>query len=462
MSSTPAHGPPGTRTSLAPAAARSLATTTKTVPQAGSTGPRWLLSQLEWKPLAAGTYRVNRRRNRPVRDGQVDFETGAGRVRVRPHSLTRVRVLGGFEQAENLRALAEQFEPATVPAGAVLAEADAPVDAVVLVVTGTLSCRAEGDFGHESVLGLLGAGDPIGVELLTRPVARWAFSVRAETTCQVLRLSAQRLRRVLSAAPDLRSHLARPASADPVNARGESDIPLTSGHTGEAALTSGFVDYDPGAPEYDLIAAQTRLRVHTRVGDLYSDPMDQTAQQVRLVVQALLERRERDLLTHPEFGLLAKVDPGQRIPARTGPPGPDDLDNLLSRRRGTAFFLAHPRAIGAFRRRCTGAGIEPGQVPVHGQLHTAWRGVPILPSDKIPLGPDGGTSILAMRVGQERSGVVGLLPEQVPQQHEPGVNVRFEAIDPAAVTSYLISSYHGVAVLVPDALGVLDGVEVGR
>ena len=31
-----------------------------------------------------------------------------------------------------------------------------------------------------------------------------------------------------------------------------------------------------------------------------------------------------------------------------------------------------------------------------------------------------------------------------------------------AVTSYLVSGYHSVAVLVPDALGVLDGVEIGR
>jgi hypothetical protein len=30
------------------------------------------------------------------------------------------------------------------------------------------------------------------------------------------------------------------------------------------------------------------------------------------------------------------------------------------------------------------------------------------------------------------------------------------------VTSYLVSAYHSAAVLVPDALGVLGDVEVGR
>ncbi|UZF76126.1 hypothetical protein ISP_003491 [Amycolatopsis mediterranei] len=31
-----------------------------------------------------------------------------------------------------------------------------------------------------------------------------------------------------------------------------------------------------------------------------------------------------------------------------------------------------------------------------------------------------------------------------------------------AITSYLISAYHSAAVLVPDALGALDDVQVGR
>jgi hypothetical protein len=40
--------------------------------------------------------------------------------------------------------------------------------------------------------------------------------------------------------------------------------------------------------------------------------------------------------------------------------------------------------------------------------------------------------------------------------------VRFMGIDEKAVMSYLVSAYYSVAVLVPDALGILEHVEIGR
>ena len=42
------------------------------------------------------------------------------------------------------------------------------------------------------------------------------------------------------------------------------------------------------------------------------------------------------------------------------------------------------------------------------------------------------------------------------------LNVRFMGIDDKAITSYLVSTYYSVAVLVPDAVGALDNVEIGR
>jgi hypothetical protein len=40
--------------------------------------------------------------------------------------------------------------------------------------------------------------------------------------------------------------------------------------------------------------------------------------------------------------------------------------------------------------------------------------------------------------------------------------VRFMGIDEKAVMSYLVSTYFSAAVLVPDALGILENVEIGR
>ncbi|HWD07689.1 MAG TPA: Crp/Fnr family transcriptional regulator, partial [Actinomycetota bacterium] len=168
------------------------------------------------------------------------------------------------------------------------------------------------------------------------------------------------------------------------------------------------------------------------------------------------------LLNDPNYGLLHNAEPAQRIFTRSGPPTPDDLDELLARRRKTRFFLAHPEAIAAFGRECNRRGVYPPPGCVQGRAVQAWRGVPLLPSNKIPITDSGLTSILAMRVGEDDQGVVGLHQVGIPDEIEPSLSVRFMGIDSKAVMSYLVSAYFSVAVLVPDALGILEGVEIGH
>ncbi len=246
----------------------------------------------------------------------------------------------------------------------------------------------------------------------------------------------------------------------PGNKHGEVEIAIAAGHVGETALPATFADYDPRPPEYELAVAQTRLRVHTRVADLYNEPMDQTEHQLRLTRAALAERQEYELLHDPGFGLLHHVHDKQHI-AGSGPPTPDDLDNLLSRRRKSRFFLAHPRTIAAFHRECTRRGLYPGTATLDGSTVTTWRGVPLLPSDKLPIDAERTSSILVMRTGEADHGVVGLRPAALPDEVEPGWTVRSVGIDERAVRTWLVSVYFSVARLVPDALGLLSGVEVG-
>jgi hypothetical protein len=72
------------------------------------------------------------------------------------------------------------------------------------------------------------------------------------------------------------------------------------------------------------------------------------------------------------------------------------------------------------------------------------------------------SSILAMRTGEEDHGVIGLHQTGLPDEYRPGLNVRFMGVNERAVISYLVSTYYSAAVLVPDALGVLENVETGR
>ena len=72
----------------------------------------------------------------------------------------------------------------------------------------------------------------------------------------------------------------------------------------------------------------------------------------------------------------------------------------------------------------------------------------------------GSTSILLMRLGEERQGVVGLHQTGIPGEQQPSLSVRHMGIDSRAVSSYLINLYFSCAVLVDDALGMLEEVEV--
>jgi cAMP-binding proteins - catabolite gene activator and regulatory subunit of cAMP-dependent protein kinases len=442
-------GAEGARLSLSTAAARRLASTTKTRPLMREITPRYLLRVLPWVEVN-GTYRVNRRLTLAPGDGRVSFVSTGAQVRVIPAELRELPSLRGFGDEAALDALARRFVQHDLAAGQRV-----PPAQVVLIAHGKVARTGGRRYGGEGVVRVLADGDHLGD--LTAP---GETSARTVTPAVVLLLSRADLDEVLGRFDTLRRQLSEPAARRPVNRYGEAKIALSAGHEGEATLPGTFVDYDLEPREYELSVAQTVLRVHTRVADLYNGPFDQTREQLRLTVAALRERQEHELINNREFGLLHNADLSQRIQSRTGPPTPDDLDELLCRRRSSHYFLAHPKAIAAFGRQCNRRGLYPDVAEIDGAPVLAWRGVPILPCDKIPVTRDGRSSIIVMRTGTEKQGVVGLRRTGLADEYEPGVSVRFAGIDDKAIISYLVTAYHSAAVLVPDALGVLENVEV--
>ncbi|MFI0777122.1 family 2B encapsulin nanocompartment shell protein [Streptomyces sp. NPDC021212] len=455
---------PQPQLSLATAAARNLASTTKTPPQMQGLSSRWLLRLLPWVQVSGGAYRVNRRLTHTLGDGRVEFVATGADVRVIPAELRELPPLRDFTDEQVLGALAERFEQREVAAGETIVESGRPADEVVLLAHGKSNKLGTGKYGDPTVLGVLADGDYVGEGLLTGAAGEWEFTVRAVTTCTVLSLSRAAFEEVQGRSEVLRTHLEAlgTAARPPQNKQGEAAIDLASGHEGELTLPGTFVDYELSPREYELSVAQTVLRVHSRVADLYNDPMNQVEQQLRLTVEALRERQEHELVNNRDFGLLHNADLKQRIRTHSGPPTPDDLDELISRRRKTQFLLAHPKAIAAFGRECNKRGLYPQGGELDGHQVPAWRGIPILPCNKIPVSSAGTSSILAMRTGEEDQGVVGLHQTGIPDEIEPGLNARFMGIDEKAIISYLVSTYYSAAVLVPDALGVLEDVEIGH
>ncbi|GAA4434726.1 family 2B encapsulin nanocompartment shell protein [Actinokineospora soli] len=448
--------------SLSTAAARNLATTTKSVPQMREITPRWLLRVLPWVNLPGGTYRVNRRMVYALGDGLISVSTTAGEVRVVPPELREVPLLRGFADDEVLAVLAGAFERRDFTAGEVLAPAGVPADGLMLVAHGKVTQSKTGPYGERVDVDRFTDGEFFGAPALLDETT-WADTYTANTSGILLVLPRAAFQAAVDRSPALAEHVAavRGLADAPKNKHGEKEIPLASGHEGEAALPGAYVDYELSPREYGLSVAQTVLRVHTRVADLYNEPMDQVEQQLRLTVHALRERQEHELFNNREFGLLHNADLKSRLHTREGAPSPDDLDDLLSRRRRTDVILAHPRAIAAFGRECTRRGIYPTTTTVEGKVVQAWRGVPMLPTDKIPISAANTTSMVAMRLGEDSQGVIGLHRTGLPDEYEPGLSVRFTGIDQRAILSYLVSAYYSVAVLVPDALGVLDDIQIG-
>lgn len=449
-------------TSLGAQAARNLTNTTKTPPQMAMISPRWLLRFLPWVDVEAGTYRVNR-------------------VRVVGHEFERVNTRIEGEQvvldAQQLRAvplfsrlidvlierLAGQFKPVSYKMRELIVQQGDEADRFFIVASGKVEIFCRGPVGN-SVLRMLGPGSYFGEVGLVRAGGRTA-SAQAMAPTVLLALERAHFEAALAESPDLRAALEANIEAFS-DERHEVAVDMSARAEGEEDITTTFVDYEEHPRELGLSSVQTILRAHSRVTDLYRSPMDQLKEQIRLVLEACRERQEWEILNNPGFGLLANTVPSMRIPTRTGPPTPDDMDELLSMVwKEPAYFLAHPKAIAAFGRECTRRGVPPPTVGMAGAQFLTWRGVPLVPCDKLPIVPVGGvptSQILLMRVGAERQGVVGLHQPSIGDPKLPSVAIRFNGIDMKGIASYLLTLYFSAAILTPDAIGMLENVEIGH
>ena len=229
-------------------------------------------------------------------------------------------------------------------------------------------------------------------------------------------------------------------------------------------LPGTYVDYETSPREYELSVAQTVLQIHTRVADLFNDPMNQTEQQLRLTVEALKERKEHELINNREFGLLHNADLKQRIHTRSGRADPGRhgraAGHACGRTRRSSWPTRAPSPRSA--RSATAAASTPPASTWAATMVPAWRGIPIFPCNKIPVTDSRTSSILLMRTGEKNQGVVGLHQAGIPDEIEPSLSVRFMGINEKAIISYLVTAYFSAAVLIPDALGILESVEIGR
>jgi hypothetical protein len=260
-----------------------------------------------------------------------------------------------------------------------------------------------------------------------------------------------------------------------VNKVVEGETPLDvlcSSEKKSAEIPEGYVQYQQKPREYTLNSISTIINVDTAVEDVFSSPYDQTKEQLHLAIESLRERQESQIINNDDYGLLKNVSDSQRITPgnKAGSPMPDDLDELIAKVwKEPAFFLAHPRAVAAFQRECTRRGVPPSTTSLFGGTFILWRGIPIIPTDKLfvdglknPKSKTGKTNILLVRTGEAKRGVIGLYQTGLQNEQGRGLSVRFRGVDNKGLASYLLSLYCSAAILSDDAIAVLEDVEVGN
>lgn len=450
------------QSSLAAGAARNLANTTKTRPQMSGITPRWLLRFLPWVSVEAGTYRVNRvsYRGEPFRRIQAEVDGDHGII-LEPENLRVVPMLKDAD-ASLLAHLAETLEVRQVNPGTdIVTEGDEPEE-FYIIVRGRLDVWTTSPEGLRVSSNILRAGDFFGDAAILEKRPHWT-TVQAITPVTLLVLGRDEFES-LTEDTEFCSRL-----IDAAQQRTDVDqiYPnLTADPRGEPVIPPSFIDYESRPREYSLSTVQTRLRMHTRVMDLYASPMDQLAEQKRLTLEAMRERQEWEILNNSSFGLISNVVDRMRIPSRTGAPTPDDFDELIALVwKEPAFFVAHPRTVAAFGRECTRRGVPPPTATLLGSPFLTWRGIPIVPVDKMPLHRDNGdtrSDVLLMRVGEDRQGVVGLFQPSINDSGIPSLSWRMNGVNERGIAEYLLNLYFSVAVLTEDAIGMLENVAVAR
>ncbi|MHA2502661.1 MAG: hypothetical protein ACXAE3_07320 [Candidatus Kariarchaeaceae archaeon] len=254
-------------------------------------------------------------------------------------------------------------------------------------------------------------------------------------------------------------------------------------HIEGSLLDISYASYNQKPKEIHLEPIQSVVRFHTRVQSLFANKHDQLLTQLGLASEVIYENKENLLFNHPKFGLLNNVAKPLHIHSE-GPPTPDLLDDMLSRLwKMPDAFIMHMETLQAFRAECNRQGIKLDHKEMWGSQFTCWRGLPILPTNKLYLTPESHdgkdrsaaektqyemndrergtshTSILLARFGEMKQGVVSLFPKGMTgSKMFPLIEIDFMGLDERSVASYLLSTYAAIAVLTPGALARADVV----
>ena len=243
------------------------------------------------------------------------------------------------------------------------------------------------------------------------------------------------------------------------------NLHIMHSHNEGTTLSSSYAAYDEAPREIHLSPIQTVVKMHTRIPALYSTHHNQLEMQLSLAAEWMYESKENLIFNHPDWGLVNSVAPRLQLKSAEGPT-PDLLDEMLSRIwKVPDVFVMHPEAIAVFAQTCSKMGITLETIEFNGGHFITWRGLPILPTNKLYLSDGKGTqlqdrkaggaktNVLLLRMGEDKQGVISLYAAGTEGSPRfPFITVDFMGISDESVASYLMTMYAAIAVLTAGAL----------
>jgi len=175
----------------------------------------------------------------------------------------------------------------------------------------------------------------------------------------------------------------------------------------EIDLPEIYVDYEEKPREYTLNAVTTVLDVQTRISDLYRSPHDQIREQLRLMIEKVKERQENELVNNAEYGLLNNVASEYRVKTRKERPRRTTWTSSSPESGKSRAFPGPSACDRGVWTRMYRRGVPPPTVNLYGSQFLTWRGIPLVPSDKLAIKGEK-SNILLIRTGEKKQGVIGL------------------------------------------------------
>lgn len=437
--------------------------------------PKYLLKCLPWVNVESGIYRINKLKvgegeGRKIASGQ---KKGIGHKEDYYFLSDLLKSIPLFSHIpdEPLKDILKGMYEKRVEPERVIVKQNEKGEEFYIITEGTFEVSVEGRKGKKLILKTLSEGDYFGEMALLGNSFRQA-TITAATRGSLIVLNKETFDKIIGNS-ELRKALEKvfEQRKKELALSGQSDVgvPLLSCPKGKRIVPKGVIECEPDPAELHLNLIQTILSINSEAKDLYgSSYLCGLSERLNVVIETILEKEEWEIINNPNFGLLNSVSPDMTLETKSGPPGPDDLDALLSLVwNRPSFFLAHPKAIEAFRAECSYRGIYPPDMKAFGENFTSWRGLPLIPSDKIPITGEKGvptTHMLLIRAGEEEQGVIGLHKKKVEtiiETEVPSLSIQALGLNDSSTENYLVTKYFSVAILTENALGALKNIELG-